>query len=62
MREYDGVYLWSSKILLAIEVHHEHVGWLHELFLHTAWCYVDLVFMTDTCTSTCTCDLVIFSY
>jgi hypothetical protein len=50
-------HLWSTQVLFAVEVHDEHVCWLHELLLHAAGRDVDLVFMSDACASSCTCDL-----
>jgi hypothetical protein len=50
-------YLWPSQILLALKVHDEHVGRLHELFLHAAGRNVDLVFMADTRASAGSCHL-----
>ena len=58
---FGQAYLWSAEVFLAVEVHHEHVGGLHELFLHTTGCDVDFVFMTDTCSASCTCDLALSS-
>jgi hypothetical protein len=54
-------YLRFSKIVFAIKVHYEHVGWLHELLLHAARCNVDLVFMANTGTSAGTCYLASFA-
>jgi hypothetical protein len=42
-----NAYLWSSQVLFAGEVHHKHVGRLHEFLLHTAGRNVDLVFMAN---------------
>ena len=55
--EAGGLYLWSAEVLLAVEVHHEHIRGLHELFLHAAGRDVDLVFMADARSSSRTCDL-----
>ena len=54
-------YLRSSKILLAGEVHYEHVRRLHELLLHAARRNVDLVFMANAGSSTGTCYLAKFT-
>jgi hypothetical protein len=51
-------YLRSSKVLFAVEVHNEHVGWLHQLFLNTTGCDVDLVLMANARSSTSTRYLV----
>jgi hypothetical protein len=50
-------YLRLSKVFLAVEVHYEHVGRLHELLLHTAGRNVYLVLMANARSSTGTCDL-----
>lgn len=52
-------YLWSAKVFLTIEIHNEHVGWLHEFFLYAAGGNVDFVFMSDAGSSTRACDLTI---
>lgn len=59
--EAGGLYLWSAEVLLAVEVHHEHIRGLHELFLHAAGRDVDLVFMADTRASSRTCNLTVVS-
>ena len=55
--EGGALYLRSAEILLAVEVHHEHIRGLHELFLHATGRNIDLVFMANTRSSSRTCDL-----
>jgi hypothetical protein len=50
-------YLGFPKILLAVEVHYEHVRRLHEFLLHATGRNVDLVFMANASSSTSTCHL-----
>jgi len=50
-------YLRLAKILFAVEVHHKHIGGLHELFLHAARRNVDFVFMANTGPSPSSCHL-----
>jgi hypothetical protein len=51
-------YLRPSKVFFAVEVHNEHVRWLHQLFLNTTGRNVDLVLMANTCSSTSASHLV----
>jgi hypothetical protein len=55
-----ATYLWFSQIAFAVEVHDEHIRWLHQLFLHAAGRNVNLVFMANAGSSTGTCDLAKF--
>ena len=50
-------YLRLSKVLFTVEIHHKHVGGLHELFLYAAGRNIDLVFMAYTCSSSSTSHL-----
>lgn len=56
-REEGALYLWSAEVLLAVEVHHEHIRRLHELFLHATGRDVDFFFVADAGSSSRTCDL-----
>jgi hypothetical protein len=54
-------HLRSAEVLLATEVHDEHVRWLHKFFLHTARRNVDLVFIPDAGSSASTCNLAMLA-
>jgi hypothetical protein len=54
---YNQSHLWSPEILFAVEVHHEHVGRLHEFLLDATRRDVDLVFMAYARSAASACHL-----
>jgi len=48
-------YRWSPQILLSVEVHNEHIRWLHHLFLNAGGGEEDVVAMAYAHTAACAC-------
>lgn len=54
---WDLPYGRSAQVLAAVEVHDEHVGRLHELFLHAGGRDEEVVMLADTGAAACAGDL-----